>query len=387
MAIAVFRNQDGEASCRVWAERSWTLIASGEAGDAEIRIPQSAFARVAPYVEWDGGSTVILPSQGGSGAWIGIVTQCERFAGGVRVLAEQPWTIFGQRFVPVVNTIYRANVGFIWGVALDRALGSLAGYPMVGLSTSARTAPIIDYKMDGQDLMSVANDLMALSDGEPLAVTNHQNGCVYIEWAAPNSRMIVYPYLFVSDSRYFYDVSVDPVTLSQVSQVTTRTSQGRETRQWYTESAMRGWPAQAMLPIDEAGMVNASASAVNELNRTLAPPVSISGRVPAILASAGVEVSLWSILEGWYIPTLLRHHRERGATILARLMKRTLSDTDGMRWELLSVYDPDVTVVFQQFASLGGKKRSERSAGRSRQPGRRELADVRRHVFKLRMRR
>ena len=134
-------------------------------------------------------------------------------------------------------------------------------------------------------------------------------------------------------------------------------------------------------------MVNAVAAAVGELNRGNAPMTTIRGRVPPTLTIGGTTVSLWAILEGWYIPIVLPGHRFEGATVLARLIRRRLSDTKGMEWELLVVYDPDVPIVQQQFASLGGKKRSSRSAGRSRQALPRELADVRRHVFKLRMKR
>ena len=385
--LVIFRTEEGEASCRCLVEVEWTLIASGEAGEGTFRIPRSSFASVRPFISWDGGSQVYLPSQGGCGPWYGVVSGVDNAGPWVEIQAVQPWAILGQRFVPTLSNVMASSPANIWAIAVDKALGSLAGYPLVGLSTAARTAPVVEYRFDGQDLMSVANDLMALSDGEPVALTSPHNGCVYLEWQGPTGRPTHWPYLFVADSSHLFNVEMEPLTLSQLSEVRTRSPEGRELRVWYSDSARRGWPAQAMLSI-EGGMVDASASAINELNRGIASSVVVRGKVPPSLThTTGPTISLYQVKEGDYIHLLLRERGFTGSTVTVRILRRALSSTGGMTLEMMVIYDPDLPVLTQQYVALGGKKRSHRSAGRSRQRPFRELQDVRRLAFKLLMRR
>lgn len=380
MTLVTFRNGRAQRMFDVAGTRTFTLPATGQAGEAQFRVPYAADDYLRDVIDSGGSSLVIVHGQGQTEPWHGVVTGLEFDSDAVQVTAHQPWILLGKRNVSNGRVFTGWNAGQVMGAALREALGGMGGFPL-RYTTITDTPPHIDYEFRGQDVMSVAQDLMALS-GQELMHAPKSPRLPILQWGGQHARATYWPDILVAGSSFLgegYSLSI----LDRVSRVNARADDGRSYSAWVGEPAARGWPAELTIQggTTIAALMNASEQ---ELIRLVQPGTQITGGVPRLHPATGTN--LWNILERDFVRVMIPRARFTGATATCRVLARTRSDDSLlMTLELQVMGDPAAQMNLRRpYGGVTG--RPARGSGRS-WFGRREIHDLRRRLFDVESRR
>jgi hypothetical protein len=380
MTLCIFRSGRSQIAIDCLARRTYTLPASGQAGEATIRVPYGAHPNLRECISSAGASLVMIPAQGDRDGWYGVVTGLDFDVSAVEVTAHQPWIILGKRNVSAGRRLVGHNCGDIWQAAVREALGGLGGYPLrYGPQTD--TPPIIPYEFAGQDLMSVAVDLMAAS-GMELMHTTGIGGAPVLGWGAMHARSRLWPDLLVAGSG-LQDEGFESTIADRVSRVNARDRDGRTYTAYQGIAAAQGWPAEMTVQSGNS-LAELMAASEQELIRLLQPGVQISGGVPRIHPGTGTH--LWDIRERDFVRVVFPRARFNGATATCRVLARTRSDDEALMGLTLQVMGDPATQMNIRRPYRGITGRPGRGSGRP-WGGRRQFNDFGRRLFELESRR
>lgn len=321
----------------VMAERRWVAPITGEAGEATIRLPRESAANDPVYLDHDGGSLVRILSEGGCGAWSGVVVDIDDTDPGLLTLtAYQPGKLLGKRIVSGLQSLTNVSAGLCATQTLNAALAGVRGL-------SVRYGPFEGAVLDGTfdpngDAWSGITALMDASDGE-LHITEGGD----CQWVGPLACGRRYDTLLIEGGN-FQDVQYQTSIQNRVAEVTSGTGPDEFTAR-RGDAARDGWPAQAS--IDGGAQV-----AQRELEARSAATVTISG---------GVTSEHWSIRERDYVAVLVPRAGGSGRMHRCRVLARSLADGDHlMRLELQVVRPVAATTITGSGA--GGRQRPAQRA-------------------------
>lgn len=376
MTLAVFRDGRNQIAIDVAAKRTATLPSTGQAGECVLQVPYGAHPNLRDCIDSGGGSLVIIPTQGTGQAWYGVVTQLDFDVAAVQVTAHQPWIILGKRNVSAGRRLTGRNAGYIWQAAVRESLGGMGGYPLrYGPGTD--TPPHISYEFQGQDLNSVAMDLMAAS-GQELMHTPAVPGQPTLYWGSMHASARIWPDLLVAGST-LRDEGFSVSIMDRVSRVTARNQSGNFYSAWQGVGAAQGWPAEIGIQGGET-LSEMMAATEQELIRLLQPGVQISGGVPRIHPATGTN--LWNIRERDFVRVVFPRARFNGATATCRVLGRTRSDDSNLLTLDLQVLGDPASVMNVRRAQRGITGRPARGSGRA-WGGRRQFLDFGRRLYEL----
>jgi hypothetical protein len=377
MTIVTFRNKRQQIMVDVPGSWTFTLPASGEAGEARFTVPYSRHPNLRDCIDPDAGSQLLVHGQGNTEPWHGVVSAIDYDVAGVQVTAHQPWLILGKRNVSNGRRFQQSNAGYIWGAAMREALGGIAGYPLRYTTITDTPPHVTDYQFTGQDVMSVAQDMMSISGMEimhapksPILPT--------LCWGGIHARATFWPDLLIAGSSLLDEGFAVSLT-ERVARVTSRDASSHTFSASNAGVAAAGWPAEMSVQGGQSlGAMMHGAS--EELIRLAQPGLVITGGVPQL--HPGTGTNLWNILERDFVRVHIPRARFSGATMTCRVLARTRSTDSHLETLALQVVsDPAGQIV--QFRSSGAvRRRTSRGSGRAF-PGRDEFHDLRRRIFDL----
>lgn len=174
MPLVIVRGQSSTWIGLLAVTRTWALAGSGQIGQATFSIPRTDRAGnphpLANPAFFDplGGAVITIMDDNGSGVWRGIHSGGIVWTpAGAQITAYQLSRVLSRRRVNRQNFTH-VQAGAIMGRALDL---TVPGVPGLSIATGSfdGNGPMLDYTFDGQDLMSVVNDL-APQSGEVLSI-------------------------------------------------------------------------------------------------------------------------------------------------------------------------------------------------------------------------
>lgn len=324
MGTIIFRRNTDVRFADAWAERTWKIPATGEAGSATIVLPYSSPAASSTYIDPEGGSYVEIASEGDCGKWRGIVTEIEYDTSTIRLSAAQPQMILGRRIMHFEGNVRHA-------VSLDAIVSkvlreALPGFPLLWCRyyPNGGNDPVIrNYGFSGQDAWSIILEMMdqgnseLFVDGETGEVTwrgglagNQYGGNLFSGSTLLNWR---------------YRVSV----MNRISEVTVKAGAHRHIVS--DGGAAKSFPAQAIITSGAAASIGLSAEL--ELLRSSTAQVAVEGSVPP---------SKWSLREGNTVRVVVSEGRFSGAEHPCRIIGRTLSDDSSLMGVELQVINENL---------------------------------------------
>lgn len=161
--------------------RTWTLAASGGIGSASFTLPFNHPAAHPDFLPADGGATITILDELGSGEWYGVSLEPE-FTPDMRVAVqcrEYSYLLSRER-VGLYRTFQDAMVHEIMYLALQDALPASALEIGTVSATAVRAGQF--YPFTGQPLWDVIDDMQALSDAE-VRLDGHR-----VSWGPPQGE-------------------------------------------------------------------------------------------------------------------------------------------------------------------------------------------------------
>lgn len=336
MATMTFSRNNVSITVDAWARRTWQLPVTGEPGTAEIRLPYSSPAASATYIDDEGNSWVEIASEGGCGRWIGIIRELVFEESEIRLTAEQPWGILGDRVMPVDYTNYgKVPAGYY---VQEILLATLPGVPWFWWDDlDLGSDPIIQsLEYTGQDAWGLLLDLMdqALCELQIDAETGQirWRGALAGDQRAPEN-------LIAGGNFHSWRYRV---VGSRVAEVAVK--RGRE-RYWQRSgTAAARYPGQKVVTASTGQ--NLHTVAADELTRSTGATLAVEGGVPS---------SLWSMREGMFPTVVIPQAGFGGREHACRVLARTVTDDSDLMTLGLQVIDPVVGIRVAPPMRAGGQ--------------------------------
>lgn len=320
------------------SSRRWVAAITGEAGEATVTLPRGSMANDSAYIDYDGGSLVRIISEGGCGAWSGIVTGIDDSDPHVLALtAHQPAILLGKRVISGQSPLVNVTAGMCATRVLQAALDGVRGLSLVHTPFEGGVLSGSTFDLNG-NAWSMLTALMDASDGE-LHITEGGE----VRWIGALAGGSRYDPLLVAGGN-FQEVQYRTTITDRVSEV----MRGEGADQYTARSgdaARSGWPGQ--LSIDGTAQ-----AAQQELEARSASTVVIAG---------GVTSAHWSIRERDTVAVLVPNAGGGGRTHRCRVLGRSLADGEHlMKLELQVVRAVAPTTVVS--AGAGGRMRPAQRA-------------------------
>ena len=293
------------------AERRWVLAASGEAGEATIRLPRDSAAASTTYLNPDGGSLVRILSEGGCGEWFGIVADIDDSDPNLLgITAYQPGKLLGIRQLdagPIRNT----TAGYMATTILREALVGVRGLSLPNAPFEGGTLGEREFDPSGDAWSGLA----ALMDASGAEIDVTAAG--EINWIGPLANATRYDTLLVAGGN-LQEASYRTVGAGRLAEVTAGAGPDAFTAR-RGDAAADGWPGQATID-------GTAQSAQRELE---------ARADAAILIGGGVTSEHWSIRERDFVNVLIPWAQFGGRLHRCRVLARSLADGEAlMRLEL-----------------------------------------------------
>jgi len=318
------------------------IAATGEPGSADIRLPYSSGAASSTFVDPRGGSWVEVADEGGIGKWVGIVRELDYGETEIRITAEQPQTMLGDRIMHWETTLRHAQpVGYVAGKVLREAL---PGVPYLWMDPDwpyDGSDPLMrDYAFSGQDAWAVLLDLMELCTSE--LVINADTG--EVSWMGALAGDLRQTALLIADGN-LRNWSYRASGRERAGEVMVK--RGSERYSVYSGGANIAYPGQVTITADSGYGLHGIAQA--ELNRRSGAVIAITGAVPS---------ELFSLRERDFVRVVVPPGQFSGAEHPCRILGRSASDDSPLMPLVMQVIDEVAGVAVAPPMRSGGSASS-----------------------------
>ena len=327
MAAVTFRRNASSRMVDAWCERTWQIPATGDAGEAVIRLPYSSAAASTTYIDPAGGSWVEIANEGGCGAWIGIIREIQYNTAEIQLTCAQPWVLFGDRILHWETTQrHAAPVGYLAGKILREAMSGLPWFWERYLPGEATDPMIRNYEFNGQDAWSALQDLMDQCNSE--LIIDAETG--EVTWGGALSGDLRQTTLLIADGNlrnWSYRAS------GQQRAAEVMVKRGNERFSLYSGAGAVAYPGQVTVTAATGQSLYNVAAA--ELPRRAGAAISISGAVTS---------DLWTIRERDFVRVIVSQAGFSGKEHPCRVLGRRVSDDSPLMQLTLQVIDESVGV-------------------------------------------